>query len=63
MLGRKSNNGIVVSSMIGALTALTVGGILIASAMYCDPVREILLSIKKGAKQAYKAVEDATDMA
>ena len=48
--------------MIGALTALTVGGILIASAMYCDPVREMLLSIKKGAKKAYKAVEDATNM-
>ena len=62
MFGRKSRNSVVVSSMIGALTALTVGGILIVSAMYCDPVRELLLSVKKGAKQAYKAVEDATNL-
>ncbi|MDD2268905.1 MAG: hypothetical protein PHY15_05065 [Eubacteriales bacterium] len=57
-IGKKPKNGMIIPAMIGALTALTVGGILITSAMYCDPIRDFLLSAKKEAKKAYKVVED-----
>ena len=58
LCSKKPNNSVLAPAMIGALTALTVGGILIVSVMYCDPLKNFLMCAKREAKKAYKVVEN-----
>ncbi|HBL83634.1 MAG: hypothetical protein A2Y17_09160 [Clostridiales bacterium GWF2_38_85] len=58
MFMRKQKPNYVASSMIGALTVLAVGGVLLMSAMCCKPLRNKLMSMKNDAKNAFKTIEN-----